>query len=74
MVVTYAISCKPTNEMIKACDDGAKGFQDLLVTTTRLTIGWKLVPLVWLLSRFYKRTVTEKSIEYNFYLLGQERK
>ena len=69
MKISYSTSCKPTKEMIKSCDDGVKGFQSLIVETTRMTMTWRMTAIIWILTRFYKRTITDKSIEYEFYLL-----
>lgn len=68
MVITYKLSKKPTKDTIKACDDGAKGMQELLVITAR-EVSPKLRWIVWLLTRFYSRKITDRAIEYDFYLI-----
>ena len=55
-------------ETIKTCDEGAKAMQSLLVRTAWLVYK-PIFPIVWLLTRFYTRKITDTAIEYNFYLL-----
>lgn len=69
MTISYTTTKIPDKEMIAACDKGARGFQELIVETTKIFSSWKLAAIIWLLSRFYKRTVTDSEIEYDFYLL-----
>lgn len=68
MTLEYTISKKADKEMIKACDEGARGMQDLTVETARV-LKPGFVWLVWLLTRFYQRKITNEKISYNFYLL-----
>lgn len=69
MIISYTTTRIPDKEMIASCDKGARGFQELIIETTKILSGWKLAAVIWLLSRFYKRTVTDSRIEYDFYLL-----
>jgi hypothetical protein len=65
---------KPTKKTIKACDEGRKGMQDVLVETARVLKGKRLTLLVWFLTRFFRRRITDEYIEYEFYLLKDEKK
>jgi len=56
------------DETIKSCDKGRKAMQEFLVEAAK-TINPLAVPFIWVLTRFYKRTITKESIKYNFYLL-----
>lgn len=57
----------PDKDTIKTCDDGAKGMQDVLVEISKIAFP-KLSWLIWIITRFYKRTITKDAITYNFYL------
>jgi len=57
----------PTKDTIKSCDEARKATQNLLVESAKI-INPKLTWLMWLLSRFYKRTITEEVIKYEFFL------
>lgn len=67
---------KPTKEIIKSCDTGREGFQEVLVEISKVVnpkapfIPW----VVWVMTRFYKRTITDKSISYDFYLFPDSKK
>lgn len=69
MTLIYQISKIPDKKTIKTCDEGAKGMQELLVTTAKLVGGWKTAALIWILSRFYTRTISNNAITYDFYLV-----
>jgi len=70
LVLEYKMKkgCKPTKENIKTCDTARKAMQDLLVTTAEITAP-KSKWSIWLLTRFYKKRVTDESISYEFYLI-----
>lgn len=57
----------PTKNTIKSCDEGCKEFQNVIVETAKITSP-KMTWLMWLLTRFYKRKITEEAISYEFYL------
>jgi hypothetical protein len=63
----------PTKDTIKTCDEARKAMQNLLIETAR-TVNPKLTWLMWLLSRFYKRTITKDKISYEFYFFPSEKK
>jgi len=67
MIIEYKIS-KLNKDVIKACDESRKAFQALLVSTARV-INPLSIPLIWLITRFYKRKIEQDKISYNFYLL-----
>ena len=54
--------------LIKTCDAGFKAMQSMLVRTAWLT-NKPLTPLMWILTRFYKRTISKDKISYDFFLL-----
>lgn len=60
---------KPDKETIKVCDDGARGFQSVMVEVGKIA-GWRIGVFVWILTRFYKRIITDNSIVYDFYLFN----
>ncbi len=60
-------------ETIKACHKSFKAWQGLLVIVAE-TLGWKMAVLTWLLTRFYKRKVTDKCIRYELFLFSSEEK
>lgn len=58
-------------ETLASCEKGRKGFQSLVVIAAKYSPHpFLAVPLIWILSRFYKRTVTDTSVEYDFPLLS----
>ena len=57
----------PTKDTIKTCDESRKAMQTLLIKTAKI-VNPKLTWFMWLLSRFYKRTITEEVIKYEFFL------
>jgi hypothetical protein len=71
MKIEYQITAGkiPTKENIKACDDGAKAFQNLIVETARIMSNKIGVLIAWTVTRFYKRTITPEKISYDFYLI-----
>jgi len=62
----------PTKETIKVCDAGRKGMQHLLVLIAGIFDGGRVKLLIWILARFFKRRVTDRYIEYEFYLLPEK--
>lgn len=65
---TFKKGHKPTREEIKACDEGAIGFQTLVVEAAKTInpfYGW----IAWFATRFYERTITKEGIRYKFYLI-----
>jgi len=65
LILEYGLSKKPTKDIIRACNKGARSMQDLLVESAKV-IDPKIVWLIWLLTRVYFRKVTDKSIFYSF--------
>ena len=55
-------------DLIKNCDAGFKAMQSILVRTAWLT-NKPLTPLMWILTRFYKRTISKDKISYDLFLL-----
>ena len=70
MILKYSFSkgYKPTKEKIKLCDEGFIGMQNCLIEVAK-TLNPLFVPFMWILTRFYIRRITNKSISYNLYLL-----
>jgi len=71
MKLIYTTTGTPTIDSIKTCDEGAKAFQALIMHTAKLAGPKHLttIPVIWLLTRFYKRIVTGNQIIYDFYLM-----
>jgi hypothetical protein len=65
---------EPDKDTIKSCDTAAKAMQDLLVETAKIAMP-RLTWIMWILTRFYRRTVTKTSIRYEFYMIpdGKEK-
>ena len=59
---------KVDSDTLKTCDDGAKAMRDVLVRIAWVSFK-PLVPIMWLLTRFYTRKITDTAIEYDFYLI-----
>lgn len=58
----------PSWNTIQACDNGAKAMQDLIVNTAKILMPLS-IPIIWILTRFYKRTILKDEIRYDFYLI-----
>jgi len=71
LILEYSLNGKPDKETIKMCDEARGAMQTLLVETARVTQP-KLVPIMWLLTRFYKKEVTDTYIRYTFPLVRSE--
>ena len=72
METKYTLSAY-SKETEKTCDKAFKSLQSLLVQTAKI-INPFLVPQMWIMTRFYKKTVKEIGdgkweISYNLYLL-----
>lgn len=65
LVLQYSVSGYPDQETLKVCDEGRAGMQTLLVETAKVVTPL-MTPLVWILTRRYKREVTDKYIRYTF--------
>jgi len=72
MKITYKLSRIKNGvtdkKTLKDCETGRKAFQSVIVRTAWVAQK-PLTPFVWVLTRFYKRTITGGVIEYDFYLL-----
>lgn len=72
MILKYKLSeisnGKVSDKTLKSCDEGARATQNLMIETAWIVNKW-LVPLMWFLTRFYKRKITKAAIEYDFYLI-----
>lgn len=64
---------KFNKETIKSCDESCKEMQNLLIEVTKITSP-KIVWLIWVLTRFYKRTITDEAVSYDFYLFSDGKK
>jgi hypothetical protein len=75
LVIEYKMKkgFKPDKDTIKTCDEGAKGMQGLLVETAKIAMP-RITWLMWILSRFYRRVITDNSIKYEFYLFPESKK
>lgn len=62
----------PTKETLKATDEGMRGMQALLVEVCRV-VHPTLTPVMWLVTRFVHRTITDESIKYSFWLMPKEK-
>ena len=60
-------------EVIKTCDEANSEFQGLMIEMARIVNPF-LIPLMWIITRFYKKTVTNKYISYDYYLLRTKKK
>jgi hypothetical protein len=63
----------PTKDTIKTCDESRKAMQTLLIETAKIASP-KTTWLIWLMTRFYQRRITEESISYEFYLFPSDKK
>lgn len=68
MEITYKTKSSPSRSTIKACDKSRKAFQETLIKTAKI-INPYLVPIIWVITRFYKRKIGKNYIKYNFYLI-----
>ena len=62
----------------KTCDEAFKAVQSLLVMTARIVNPF-IVPLMWIMTRFYKKTVRQLEngqweIKYDLYLMKSKKK
>lgn len=57
----------PSKETIKSTNDSRIAMQSMIVETARI-VNPKMVWFIWILTRFYTRKITNKSIDYNFFL------
>jgi hypothetical protein len=65
---------KDLTETIKTCDKGMEGLRNCLLIIAKDVggfIGWITI---WIMTRFVKRVITNESIEYQFYLIGEDKK
>ena len=60
-------------EILKECKTNRKIMQKTLVENAKI-IYPKLIWLVWLLSRFYKKISGKRKVSYNFYLFPDKDK
>ena len=65
---SFAKGYKPTKKKIKECDEGFEGLVNILMLITKKNSPL-FVPIMWILTCFYKREITKESIEYNLYLV-----
>jgi len=63
----------PTKDTIKTCDESRKAMQTLLIETAKIASP-KTTWLIWILTRFYKKIVTDEKISYEFYLFPSKEK
>ena len=68
MIIEYTTSKRADKETLKKLDKGAKAAGQLVIEAARV-VAPKLVPLVWLMTLICFRTVTDKSVKYNYFLL-----
>lgn len=69
LFLEYHCSNKPDADTIRACDDGARAMQTLIVETAK-AVAPGLTPLIWLISRVKLRTVCTDKVIYTFPLIG----
>lgn len=56
-------------EAIRSCDEGCEGMKAIITEAGKIEFGIPGYLICWLLSRFVSRKITNKYVEYNFYLI-----
>lgn len=67
--ISYELSEKPDKKLIKTCDDGMNGFREAMIIVAKTVGGRWLGFVMWFLTRFYKKKISDTKIAYQFYLI-----